>query len=175
MHPYPDQYTAPFTLSDGTVVTVRAIRPEDEPLIVALHAGHSERTLRMRFFSLVKTLSRKSLRQLCHLDYDRDMALVAVLTRENETKILGVSRYYLDPDTGEAEFALVVGDAYQRKGLGRHLLGRLIDIARERGVRKLGGLVLRDNEPMLALTASLGFRPVPTVDQGVVKVERELV
>jgi acetyltransferase len=175
MHPYPDQYTAPFTLDDGTVVTVRAIRREDEPLIVALHAGHSERTLRMRFFSLVKTLSRDSLIQLCHLDYDREMALVAVLTQENETKILGVSRYYLDPETGEAEFALVVADAYQRRGLGRHLLGRLIDIARERGVRKLAGLVLRDNEPMLALTASLGFSPPVTVDQGVVKVERELV
>jgi acetyltransferase len=175
MQPYPDQYTAPFTLGDGTVVTVRAIRPEDEPLIVALHAGHSERTLRMRFFSLVKTLSRKSLRQLCHLDYERDMALVAVLTQENETKILGVSRYYLEPETGEAEFALVVGDAHQRQGLGRHLLGRLAEIARERGVRRLGGLVLRDNEPMLALTASLGFRPAATVDQGVVKVERELV
>ncbi len=175
IHPYPNQYTAPFALRDGTTVTVRAIRPEDEPLIVALHAGHSERTIRMRFFSLVKTLSRDSLIRLCHLDYDREMALVSVLTKDNESKILGVSRYYLHPETGTAEFALVVGDAYQRKGLGRHLLSRLIDIAKERGVRKLVGQVLRENEQMLALTASLGFSAPVSVEQGVVKVEKELI
>ena len=60
--------------------------------------------------------------------------------------MLGVSRYYLNPETGEAEFALVVGDAHQRQGLGRHLMQRLIDIARERGVRRLAGLVLREND-----------------------------
>jgi acetyltransferase len=174
MYPYPNQYSAPFTLRDGTTVTVRAIRPEDEPMIVALHARHSERTLRMRFFSLVKTLSHDSLTQLCHLDYDRDMALVAVLTKDGESKILGVSRYYLDPDTGAAEFALVVGDACQRQGLGRHLMNRLIDIAKERGVRKLVGQVLHENEPMLALMASLGFSPPAMVDRGVVQVEKEL-
>jgi acetyltransferase len=160
------RYTAPFTLRDGTTVTVRAIRPEDEPLIIALHAGHSERTIRMRFFGLVKTLSRDSLIRLCHLDYDREMALVGVLTKDNEAKILGVSRYYLDPETGAAEFALVVGDAYQRMGLGRHLLSRLIEIAKERGVRKLVGQVLRENEQMLALTASLGFSAPVSVEQG---------
>src|SRR5262249_40528304 len=103
------------------------------------------------------------------------MALVAVRQDRDGPHLLGVSRYYLHPETGEAEFALVVGDAYQRKGLGRHLLGRLIDIARERGVRKLAGLVLRENEQMLSLTASLGFSSPVTVEQGVVKVERELV
>jgi acetyltransferase len=174
IRPYPNQYTSPFAMRDGTNLTVRAIRPEDEPLIVALHAGHSERTIRMRFFSLVKTLSRDSLIRLCHLDYDREMALVAVLTKHDESKILGVSRYYLHPETGAAEFALIVGDAHQRKGLGRHLLTRLIDIARERGVRKLVGQILRENEQMLALTASLGFSPPVTVEQGVVKVEMEL-
>lgn len=71
-----------------------------------------------------------------------------------EAHILGVSRYYLDPETGEAEFALVVGDAHQRQGLGRHLMQRLIEIARDRGVRRLTGLVLRENGPMLALTSS---------------------
>src|SRR5262249_46907729 len=153
IHPYPNQYTAPFSLRDGTQVTVRAIRPEDEPLIIDLHARHSEHTIRMRFFSLVKSLSRDSLIRLCHLDYDRGMALVAVLREGSTSQVLGVSRYYLHPETGTAEFALVVGDAHQRQGLGRHLLQRLIEIARERGVRRLVGLVLRENAPMLALTA----------------------
>jgi acetyltransferase len=174
IRPYPNQYTAPFRLRDGTEVVVRAISPEDEPLIVQLHAGHSEHTIRMRFFSLVKTLSRDSLIRLCHLDYDREMALVAVRQEADGPHLLGVSRYYLRPETGEAEFALVVGDAHQRKGLGRHLMERLMAIARQRGVRRLVGEVLAENRPMLALTAALGFSEPLTVDNAVVKVTRDL-
>lgn len=174
IRPYPNQYTAPFRLRDGNEVTVRAIGPEDEPLIVDLHARHSEHTIRMRFFGMVKTHSRDSLIRLCHLDYDREMALAAVRRDDGGSHMLGVSRYYLDPETGEAEFALVVGDAHQRQGLGRHLMQRLIAVARERGVRKLTGLVLRENGPMLALTSSLGFGPAETVDDGVVRVSLDL-
>ncbi|MFO0841042.1 MAG: bifunctional acetate--CoA ligase family protein/GNAT family N-acetyltransferase [Gemmataceae bacterium] len=174
IHPYPNQYTAPFTLNDGARVTVRAIRPEDEPLIIGLHGRHSEHTIRMRFFSLVKTLSRDSLIRLCHLDYDREMALAAVLTEEAGPRFLGVARYYLTPETGRAEFALVVEDAFQRKGVGRHLLSRLIDIARERGVKTLYGQVLRENTPMLALTVALGFGPPQAVESDVVQVEMDL-
>jgi acetyltransferase len=171
--PYPNQYAAPFRLRDGREVLVRPIRPEDEPLIVALHAGHSEHTLRMRFFSLVKTLSRDSLIRLCHLDYDREMALTAVLTEDGRPRLLGVARYYLQPETGVAEFALVISDAYQRQGLGRHLMQRLIAIARERGIRLLAGQVLAENTPMLGLMRSLGFAPVREEDQ-VVRVELPL-
>src|SRR5262249_59679998 len=100
---------------------------------------HSEHTIRMRFFSLVKTLSRESLIRLCHLDYEREMALVAVHQEGGTARVLGVSRFYLHPETGVAEFALVVGDTHQGKGLGRHLEQRLIVIARERGLQRLGG------------------------------------
>jgi acetyltransferase len=174
IRPYPNQYTSAFRLRDGSGVVVRAIRPEDEPLIIGLHAGHSEHTIRMRFFSLVKTLSRDSLIRLCHLDYDREMALVAVVGEGEKARVLGVSRYYLHPETGKAEFALVVGDAHQRQGLGRHLMERLIAIARERRVRRLVGQVLRENGPMLALTASLGFTPPRAIEDGVVEVELPL-
>ena len=174
IHPYPNQYTAPFTLKDGREVTVRAIRPEDELLIVKLHAGHSEHTIRMRFFSLVKTLSRESLIRLCHLDYDREMALAAVRGEGEKAEMLGVARYYLNPETGSAEFAVVVSDPFQRKGLGRHLLQRLIDIARERGVKRLVGLILAENQPMLALTRSLGFSEPTLVESGVVRVTMNL-
>jgi acetyltransferase len=168
VHPYPNQYTAPFTLRDGTSVIVRALSPEDEPLITAMHGRHSEHTIRMRYFSLVKTLSRDSLIRLCHLDYDREMALAAVAA--DGSKMLGVSRYYLRPETGEAEFALVVNDAYHRQGLGRHLMERLITVARERGVRKLTGLVLAENAPMLELVKSLGFREPEPAKDGVERV-----
>jgi acetyltransferase len=174
IHPYPNQYTAPFRLRDGREVTVRPIRPEDEPLILALHASHSEHTLRMRFFGLVKTLSRDSLIRLCHLDYDREMALTAVLQENGQPRLLGVARYYLHPETGVAEFAVVVSDAYQRQGLGRHLMQRLIDIARERGVRRLVGQVLIENTPMLHLMHSLGFAPPIAVEDQIVRVELSL-
>ncbi len=172
IRPYPNQYTAPFRLRDGSEVVVRALGPEDEPLIVAMHGRHSEHTLRMRYFSLVKTLSRDSLIRLCHLDYDREMALAAVT--EDGATMLGVSRYYLRPETGEAEFALVVSDAHQRLGLGRHLLERLIAVARERGVRKLTGLILTENAPMLALVHSLGFGEPEPAESGVARVELSL-
>ncbi len=172
--PYPEQYTAPFRLRDGSEVTVRAIRPEDEPLIVDLHARHSEHTIRMRFFGLVKTLSRANLRRLCQLDYSRDMALVAVAQTATGPQIWGVARYYLFAPTGQAEFALVVGDAHQGQGLGRHLMQRLIAVARERGVRRLWGLVLRENEPMLALLRSLGFRPAASPESDAAAVELDL-
>jgi len=172
--PYPNQYIAPFTLRDGTKVTVRPIRPEDESLLIEMHARHSEHTIRMRFFSLVKTLTRDSLIRLCHLDYDREMALIAVEATEQGPRCLGVSRYYLDPETGIAEFAVVVGDAHQRQGLGRHLLSRLIDLARERGVRRLEGQALAENAPMLALTASLGFVVQQPAGVEVVRVVRDL-
>lgn len=174
IHPYPNQYVAPFRLRDGREVTIRPIRPEDEPLIIALHAAHSEHTIRMRFFSMVKTLSRESLIRLCHLDYDREMALTAVMNEDGERRLLGVSRYYLHPETGTAEFALVVSDAYQRQGLGRHLMQRLMDIARERGVRRLVGQVLTENTPMLHLLRSLGFSPPVAIEDQVVRVELDL-
>ncbi len=168
---YPKQYIASFCLRDGREVVVRPIRPEDEPLIVALHAEHSPRTIRMRFFGMVKTLSHDSLIRLCHLHYDREMALAAVLGEGDTARMLGVSRYYLNPETGTAEFALVVSDAYQRQGLGRHLMQRLIAIARERGVKRLAGQVLAENRSMLGLLRSLGFSPSAPVEDQVIPME----
>jgi acetyltransferase len=166
--PYPNQYIAPFRLDDGTELLVRPIRPEDEPLIVEFHEGHSEQTLRMRFFGLVRTLSRASLIRLCHLDYDRELALVAIHSENRQPHIAGVSRYYLRPETGEAEFAVVIGDPWQRRGLGTHLMQRLISIARERGVKRLVGQVLAENDAMRRLVTRLGFHIEPTQDSSVV-------
>jgi acetyltransferase len=156
-------------------VTVRVIRPEDEPLLIALHASLSPETIRRRFFSMVKALSRDSLVRLCHLDYDREMALVAV-GRDDAGKplLLGVSRYYLQPETGEAEFAVVVADRWQGEGLGWHLMRRLIEVARAYGVRRLTGLVLCENAPMLQLVQELGFTVRPTEDPGVAEAVLDL-
>lgn len=159
IEPYPNQYTQEWQARNGETVVIRAIRPEDEPLLVAHHKTLSEKTIRRRFFSMVKLLSRESLVRLCHLDYAREMALVA--ERRNEAgrpELIGVARYYMNPQTRSAEFAVVVTDAWQGQGVGQHLMERLIAVARERGVRRLTGLVLRENAPMLKLARELGFR-----------------
>jgi acetyltransferase len=175
IHPYPNQYTAPWRLQDGTEVLIRVIRPEDEPLLVAFHDRHSEHTIRMRFFSMVKSLSRVSLIRLCHLDYNREIALVALRhDGQPAAEILGVSRYYLDPQTSAAEFALTVGDAWQGHGLGYHLLQSLIEVARQKGVRRLVGWILQENAAMLKLTGELGFRVVPGSEVAVVEVALDL-
>jgi acetyltransferase len=175
IRPYPNQLTENWTLSDGTEVTIRVIRPEDEPLVIELFESFSERTVRMRFFSLLKRLTHESLIRLCHLDYDRELAFVAVRRDEGKPRFLGVSRYYLDPETGTAEYAVVVSDTWQGKGLGKHLMERLIAVARQRGVRRLIGPVLRENTNMLQLAADLGFTTHDTSDPLVMKTEQDLV
>jgi acetyltransferase len=162
-------------LDDGTEILLRPIGPEDEPLIVELHEAHSEHTIRMRFFGMVRRLSHQSLLRLCHLDHDREMALVALHQGpDGQPHIIGVSRYYADLATGEGEFALVVTDAWQGKGVGSFLMRRLVDGARERGVKRLVGDVLRENTTMLRLMSTLGFVIRPTEDATVVRVEMEL-
>jgi acetyltransferase len=170
IQPYPNQFVTSWRLNDGTEVTIRPIRPEDEPLLVQLHESHSEQTIRMRFFSMVKTLSRDSLIRLCHLDYDREMALVAVRHEGDQSRFLGVSRYYFNVSSGDAEFAVVVGDQWQGQGLGYHLMERLIAVARQRGVRRLVGLVLRENASMLRLVRDLGFQTQGSDDISAVEV-----
>jgi acetyltransferase len=175
IEPYPNQLSTAWKLPNGVPIIVRAIRAEDETLITGLHSTLSEMSIRMRFFSMVKTLSRDSLIRLCHLDYSREMALVA--ERKNDAgqpEIIGVSRYYMNPQTRSAEFAVTVSDAYQGQGLGPHLMQRLVEVARQRGVKQLVGAVLRENRRMLALAKELGFSEPTVVDHDVLQVVLEL-
>jgi acetyltransferase len=175
IEPYPNHLTTTWKLPDGKEIVIRAIRSEDEPLIEAHHRTLSEQSIRKRFFSMVKTLSRDSLIRLCHLDYAREMALVAESKNDQgQREIIGVSRYYMNPQTRSAEFAVIVNDAHQGLGLGQHLMERLIAVARERGVRQLVGSVLRDNHTMLILAKELGFRESNSIDRDAVQVELDL-
>jgi acetyltransferase len=165
---------ASWRLRDGIEVIVRPIRAEDESLIVKLFSTFSEHTIRMRFFSMIKRLTHESLIRLCHLDYDREMALVAVQHTNGEPAILGVSRYYLDPETGAAEFAVAVGDPWQGRGLGNHLMRRLIEVARQNGVQRLVGYVLHENAGMLRFVEGLGFNVRPSADPAAVEAVLDL-
>jgi acetyltransferase len=162
-------------LADGTEIVVRPVGPDDEPLIEELHEQHSENTIRMRFFGMVRHLSREQLMRLCRLNAERETALAALHQgADGRQHIIGVSRYYLTPETGEAEFAVVVTDAWQGKGVGWHLMRRLEEFARQRGAKSIAGDVLRENTTMLQLMAALGYTILSTDDPAVVRAVRDL-
>jgi acetyltransferase len=156
--PYPGELVQGAALPDGTRLELRPIRPEDEPALVDFHGHLAASDIRMRFFAAISVLSHRRAARLTQIDYDREMALVA--EDEGRPGVLGVVRFIADPDNLAAEFALVVRSDCKRRGLGRLLLTRLIDIARNRGIGTLFGDVLRENAPMLALCRALGFKAI---------------
>ncbi len=161
-------------LADGTVVELRPIRPEDEPLLQDIASHMTAEDLRRRFFVPVRGLSHDLAEQLAHIDYDHGMALVA-RTADGATG-LGAARFVAEPGDAGAEFALGVRSDWQGRGLGRLLLERLVEIAAARGVGELYGLVLRDNERMTGLARAMGFAVAThPADAALVRVAKPLV
>lgn len=158
IRPYPNLLTQSVTTRSGMQCVFRAIRPEDADALQRFARGLSEEARYFRFLSTMAELSPSMLARFTQIDYDREMAIVAVLPDDTGgERIIGVARYLLNPDAATAEFALVVGDEYQGLGIGSALMKRLCDIARERGLKALIGLVIGNNSDMLALMERLGF------------------
>mgnify|MGYP001043412048 CR=1 FL=1 len=160
--PYPRQYVTPWQLNDGTSVTIRPIRPEDEPLIVQFHQTLSEESVYLRYFSLMK-LSRRiahdRLTRICFIDYDREMALVADYKdpQTGEHEILGVARLSKMHGINEGEFAMLISDPYQRRGLGTELLQRIIQVGRQEKLTRITADILAENVPMQKVAEKVGF------------------
>jgi len=154
--PYPEQYESREVTRDGMDIDVRPIKPEDAPLLLDLFESMSKKSRYYRFFTPLKTLSRDMLVRLTQVDYDRHIALVA-LQRDGEEIMLGVARVISDPDRNRAEFSVAVGDPWQGRGIGRKLLERALEVARDYGIKKIQGEVLRENEEMLGLGREMGF------------------
>jgi acetyltransferase len=163
VRPYPTQYVTPWTLKNGTPVTIRPIRPEDEPLLVRFHETLSEHSVYMRYFSPLKLSQRvahERLTRICFVDYDREMALV-VEHRDpasGERQILGVGRLVKLRGTNEAEYAMLVNDQWQGQGIGSELLRRLIQVGRDERVGRIIADILPDNQAMQRISTQLGFR-----------------
>jgi acetyltransferase len=150
--PYPEGLEETITLADGTEVTLRPIRPEDEPAHSEFISRHSPTDSYFRFFHLVRSTSRSQLARLTQIDYDREMAFVATRSgSDGRVETIGVIRSVADPDTQAAEFAVVLRSDFKRRGLGTHLLRKAVEYCRSRGIRELTGDVLAGNEPMLEL------------------------
>jgi len=155
--PYPTKYVTPWRLKDGTEVILRPIRPEDEPIELEFIRGLSPETSRFRFFQVIKDLPHEALVRFCNIDYDREMAFIAE-TREGERRVeIGVARLILEPNKKQGEFAVVVADKYHGKGLGLKLVDMLIEVAREKDVESIYGLVMAENIRMIRLCEKLGF------------------
>jgi acetyltransferase len=164
--PYPARFEQVWPLPGGGEYSVRPIRPDDAQMLQDLMQHLSPESRYFRFVSSITELPPTMLARFTLIDYDREMALVAVFKERTagadgeitETeRIVGVSRYITNPDQSSCEFALVVSDDFNGKGLGSRLMLSIMDVARERGLSEIDGLVLANNPGMLKLMRSLGF------------------
>jgi acetyltransferase len=162
IRPYPIQYVCEWQLKDGTPVTIRPIRPEDEPLMVQFHTTLSERSVYLRYFcslSLSTRVEHERLVRICFGSYDRGFALVA--DRKNpetgQHEVLGVGRFSAI-NRSEAEAAVLVSDRWQGRGLGTELLASVARAAREEKFQRLSGEILRDNLATQAIFKKVGFK-----------------
>ena len=172
IRPYPVQYVSPWTMKDGTPVTIRPIRPEDETLMPDFHKAISERSVYFRYFHAAKLSQRvahERLIRMCFLDYDRQIALLADRTDPSTGahEILAIGRMSKLHGVNTAEVAVLVRDQFQRQGLGVELVRRLIQIARDERLAALVAYMLQENMEMQGLLRKLGFRFSTTEDPAV--------
>ncbi len=179
IRPYPVQYVSTWKMEDGPEFTIRPIRPEDEPLMVRFHETLSDQSVYLRYFHFIKLSERvahERLSRICFIDYDREMVLVAEYFdhERGQAEIIAAARLSKIHGENEAEFGLLISDAFQHRGLGTELLRRLIQIGRDEGLSRIIGDILAANYDMQRISEKLGFRITRTDDPGVVRAELSL-
>jgi acetyltransferase len=172
IHPYPVSLISQWKTERGALVTIRPIRPEDADNEREFVNSLSPEAKYLRFMSTLKQLTPAMLARFTQVDYDREMALVAIVYREGRELQIAVARYVINPDWESCEFAIVVSQDWQGHGLGRHLMLRLIDIAKARGLKLMTGQILSANGRMLGLAKALGFVVEEDPDDRSVKLVR---
>jgi acetyltransferase len=180
IRPYPDQYVGRWKTKTGTPVLIRPIRPEDEPSMVKFHESLSRSSVYLRYFHMLSLDTRVDhvrLMQQCFVDYDREIALVAVLQNAtpDERKIVGVARLIKTYGRPEGEVTVVVTDAYQEVGLGSELVRRLIDVARNEKLERIVIETLPENEAMRAIAERLNFQTEQSYKRGALTLVLDLV
>ena len=165
--PYPTQYRKEIELKDGQKAILRPIRPEDEPMERAMFDHVSKQSIYFRFFSQSFDVSHQSLSRYTQIDYDREMALIALVEEGGEQKMAGVVRAVHDAWNETAEYAILVADPWQDKGLGTALTDFILEITRERGIQKIYAEVLHLNEVMSHVLKKRGFKVVERSPEGV--------
>jgi acetyltransferase len=178
IRPYPRQYIGTHPMGDGEEITIRPIRPEDEPKLVTFHERLSERSVYLRYANLMKLEQRVAhnrLARICFIDYDREMALVAERpVEEDDDQIIGVGRLTKQPGRNEAEFAMLVIDEYQGEGIGTELLRRLVEVGETEGLDRITADILQQNHAMQRVCEKLGFDLVRGDGREMVKAVKSL-
>jgi acetyltransferase len=164
IHPYPSALVEKVELQGGVVATIRPIRPEDAGIEAAFVHGLSEQSKFLRFMFAIHDLTPAQLSRFTQIDYDREMALIGVIEAPDGERQIGVARYITLADGETCEFAIVVADDWQGKGLARRLFGQLIDTARARRLKVMAGITLRENARMIDLARAKGFAVRMDVD-----------
>ena len=164
--PYPQEDESHMVSIDGRPIFIRPVRPEDAPLFTALFKTLSPTTIYYRFFGALKELKPEMLARFTQIDYDREIALVAIDEDSPTDNILGVARIIGDADGKTGEFAVLVGDVWQGKGIGGNLLEKCLSIAEKKGFKTVHGIVLKENRNMLELGRKLGFSIKSEADDG---------
>ena len=157
IHPYPRELVQRSDLSDGTQVTSRPIRPEDAIMEEKFVNNLSERSRYLRFMYSLQEITPEALSRFTQIDYDREMALIGVVKKKGKEDMVGVARYYTMPDPTVCEFAIVIGDDWQHRGIARRLMSALVEAARDGRHTRMIGSVLTENRRMLKFVKSLGF------------------
>jgi acetyltransferase len=174
IHPYPAHLKSRWQLPDGTDVTIRPIRPEDTALEQTFVRNLSPESRYFRFMRTLAQLTPEMLVRFTQIDYDREMAFVACVPGGAGETEVGVARYVTNPDGQTCEFAVVIADEWQGRGIASHLMTELIRVARERGLRTMEGEVLAANSRMLQLVSGLGFTVGPGDEATVCRVTKDL-
>ncbi|MBI2931602.1 MAG: GNAT family N-acetyltransferase [Planctomycetes bacterium] len=166
---YPIELESRATFGDLEIL-FRPIRPADERLLRDFFYSHSAETVVQRYHAPLKSLTPEQIQKLCTLDYDQEMAIAGFVREGDVERMVAVGRYVLDRASKIAEVALVVHDELQGRGIGFHLIRRLIDVARERGIQGFVGYVLANNARMINLFHRVGVPVTSTLEDGVYEV-----
>ena len=166
IRPYPIKYVGTWEAKDKTKVTIRPILPEDETLLVKFHSTLSDKTVYMRYLQPIMLQDRvmhERLARICHVDYDREIALVAEKTDEaSERHVMGIVRLSkIHGTNNEARLSILLGDPYQGIGLGGELIRRMVNVARSENIRRISAILTADNQVMLHIFKKIGFEIKP--------------
>jgi len=163
---YPAIHEGWLTLKDGRKIFIRPILPTDGPLLVDLFNKLSPQTIYLRFLSNLHSLPEEWVYRFTHVDYKKDFALLAIVPEEGKESVIAVGRYALNDHTGKTDLAVAVRDDWQRLGLGKLLLAKIVDIGRANGIFQFESLIAPHNEVIKSLLADLGYRVTYSLQSG---------
>ncbi|NVO73107.1 bifunctional acetate--CoA ligase family protein/GNAT family N-acetyltransferase [Photobacterium damselae] len=175
IRPYPKELEQWVELKSGKTILLRPILPEDEPEHKSFISHVTQEDLYKRFFSDVGEFNHEAMSNFTQIDYDREMAFIAVFENKGHTEILGVVRALSDPDNMDAEFAILIRSDLKGLGLGRIMMEKIIHYCQHKGLQRITGMTMPNNRSMIMLAQKMGFHVDIQMEDGVVEMELNLI